>query len=144
MPNEQKQKIWLSPPHMSGKESDFIQEAFDTNWIAPMGPHVNHFEEELAEYCGTKGAVVLSSGTAAIHLALITLDVQPAFWSFVSHLHSQLPQIQSNTWARSPFSSIQSPKHGICVQIRWNWRSKPFQRNQKPSFRSIFMGCRQT
>ena len=62
---------------MSGKESDFIQEAFDTNWIAPMGPHVNHFEEELAEYCGTKGAVVLSSGTAAIHLALITLDVQP-------------------------------------------------------------------
>ncbi|HAC15191.1 MAG TPA: pyridoxal phosphate-dependent aminotransferase [Bacteroidetes bacterium] len=77
MPNEQKQKIWLSPPHMSGKESDFIQEAFDTNWIAPLGPHVNHFEQELATYCGTKGAVVLSSGTAAIHLALITLDVQP-------------------------------------------------------------------
>src|SRR5690606_27472168 len=77
MPNEKHQKIWLSPPHMSGKESDFIQEAFDTNWIAPLGPHVNHFEQELAAYCGTKGAVVLSSGTAAIHLALITQGVQP-------------------------------------------------------------------
>lgn len=60
---------------MSGNEQQFIQEAFESNWIAPLGPHVNAFEQELASYCGTKGAAVLSSGTAAIHLALITLGV---------------------------------------------------------------------
>ncbi len=67
----------MSSPHMSGREMEMVADAFATNWIAPLGPHVDAFERELADYCGTKGAVVLSSGTAAIHLALITLDVQP-------------------------------------------------------------------
>lgn len=67
----------MSSPHMSGRELDMVADAFASNWIAPLGPHVDAFERELAEYCGTKGAVVLSSGTAAIHLALITMDVQP-------------------------------------------------------------------
>lgn len=67
----------MSSPHMSGREMDMVAEAFASNWIAPLGPHVDAFERELAEYCGTKGAVVLSSGTAAIHLALITMNVQP-------------------------------------------------------------------
>lgn len=56
---------------------DYVAEAFDTNWVAPLGPHVNAFEQELATYCGTQGAAVLSSGTAAIHLALIVMGVGP-------------------------------------------------------------------
>lgn len=67
-----KKKIYLSSPHMSdeGYEMQYIQEAFDTNWIAPLGPNVDAFEKELSEYVGIKSAAALSSGTAAIHLAL--------------------------------------------------------------------------
>lgn len=67
-----KEKIWLSSPHMSDKgyEKEYVQEAFDTNWIAPLGTNVNGFEKELAEYVGIDHASALSSGTAAIHLAL--------------------------------------------------------------------------
>jgi len=61
---------------MSGNELQNIKSAFESNWIAPLGPHVDAFERELAAYCGTKGAVVLSSGTAAIHLALIVMGVK--------------------------------------------------------------------
>ena len=66
------EKIWLSSPHMSdeGYEKEFVQEAFDTNWIAPLGTNVNEFEKELAEYVGIDHASALSSGTAAVHLAL--------------------------------------------------------------------------
>ncbi len=65
-------RIYLSSPHMSdeGYEMQYIQEAFDTNWIAPLGPNVDAFEKELAAYVGVKSAAALSSGTAAIHLAL--------------------------------------------------------------------------
>ncbi len=69
-------RIWLSSPHMGGAEQGFIQEAFDTNWIAPLGPHVNGFEEDLAGYTGMPHAAALSSGTAALHLAMILLGVQ--------------------------------------------------------------------
>jgi len=71
------QKIWLSSPHMGGTEQKYVQEAFDTNWIAPLGPNVNGFEKDLANYTGVKAASALSSGTAAIHLALIILGVKP-------------------------------------------------------------------
>ncbi len=70
-------KIWLSSPHMGKKELEFVQEAFDTNWIAPLGPHVDGFEADLQQYTGVRFAAALSSGTAAIHLALILLDVKP-------------------------------------------------------------------
>ncbi|MEL4011113.1 aminotransferase class I/II-fold pyridoxal phosphate-dependent enzyme [Bacillus velezensis] len=63
-------RIYLSPPHMSGKEQEYIAEAFRSNWIAPLGPLVNSFEARLAEYAGVKSAAAVSSGTAAIHLAL--------------------------------------------------------------------------
>lgn len=65
-------RIFLSSPHMSdeGYEQHFVKEAFDTNWIAPLGENVNEFERELAEKVGSKAAAALSSGTAAIHLAL--------------------------------------------------------------------------
>ena len=70
-----KKRIYLSPPHMSGMEKEFIAKAFDENWVAPLGPNVDAFEQELANYVKTKAAVALSSGTAAIHLALRLLNV---------------------------------------------------------------------
>lgn len=72
---EKNKRIYLSPPHMGEYEQQFVADAFDTNWIAPLGPHVDAFERELAEYVGVAGAVALSSGTAAIHLALRLLGV---------------------------------------------------------------------
>jgi dTDP-4-amino-4,6-dideoxygalactose transaminase len=70
------EKIWLSSPHMSGREIGYVQQAFDTNWIAPLGPNVDSFELALCEYLGTGHAAALSSGTAALHLALIMLGVE--------------------------------------------------------------------
>ena len=72
-----KNKIWLSSPHMGGSEMKFIQEAFDENWIAPLGPNVNGFEADLAQFLQSGHVAALSSGTAAIHLALILSDVGP-------------------------------------------------------------------
>lgn len=63
-------RIYLSPPHMTGREMEYIKEAFDSNWVAPLGPHVDAFEREMADYIGVAGALALSSGTAALHLAL--------------------------------------------------------------------------
>src|SRR5690625_3120124 len=65
-------KVYLSSPHMSneGYEMEYVKEAFDSNWIAPLGNNVNQFEKELAYMVGSKDAAALSSGTAAIHLAL--------------------------------------------------------------------------
>ncbi|WP_208586132.1 DegT/DnrJ/EryC1/StrS family aminotransferase [Gracilibacillus suaedae] len=72
-----KQRIFLSSPHMSeeGYEQQYVQEAFDTNWIAPLGTNVNEFEKELATKVGVKSAAALSSGTAALHLALRAANV---------------------------------------------------------------------
>lgn len=70
-----KPRIYLSSPHMSGMEMSFIQDAFDSNWIAPLGPNVDAFEQELAAYAGVQAAAAVSSGTAAIHLALKLLGV---------------------------------------------------------------------
>lgn len=68
-------KIWLSSPHMSGREEAYVKQAFEDNWIAPLGPHVNAFEDALEAYTGVAHAAALSSGTAAIHLALVLLGV---------------------------------------------------------------------
>ena len=70
-------KIWLSSPHMGGTEQTYIQEAFDANWVAPLGPNVNGLEQDLENYLDSNAHVgALSSGTAAIHLGLILLGVQ--------------------------------------------------------------------
>ena len=70
-------RILLSPPHMGGTEQDYIAQAFQDNWIAPIGPHINLFENRLADFIGEKSKVVaLNSGTAAIHLGLQLLGVQ--------------------------------------------------------------------
>lgn len=69
-------KIWLSLAHMGGHEQDFIKEAFDTNWVVPLGPNVNAFEAALSAYLGeNRHTVALSAGTAALHLGLIQLGV---------------------------------------------------------------------
>jgi dTDP-4-amino-4,6-dideoxygalactose transaminase len=72
-----KPKIWLSSPHMTGEEMKYINEAFSTNWIAPLGPNVDKFEKNLANYLSISDCAALSSGTAAIHLALINIGVKP-------------------------------------------------------------------
>ena len=69
-------KIWLSSPHMCGKEFENVKEAFETNWIAPLGPHVDGFEKDLVSYTKSGYAAALSSGTSAIHLSLIMLGVE--------------------------------------------------------------------
>jgi len=73
---KQESKIWLSSPHMSGREREFVNEAFDTNWIAPLGPNVNGFEDDLATYLKEDVHVAATNtGTAALHLALILLNI---------------------------------------------------------------------
>lgn len=72
-----RRKIYLSPPHLESNELKLLDEAIQSNWIAPLGPHVDRFEQEIADYVGAKGALALSSGTAAIHLALRLLDLKP-------------------------------------------------------------------
>lgn len=77
MSSEKNKRIYLSSPHLSGEEEKYLEKAFRENWVAPLGPNVDAFEMELSEYCGVKHAAALSSGTAAIHLALKILDIGP-------------------------------------------------------------------
>ena len=83
-----KERIFLASPHMSeeGYEKKFVKEAFDTNWIAPLGKNVNEFEKEVCIKTGAKAAVALSSGTAAIHLALKLTGVKNGDLVFCSSL----------------------------------------------------------
>jgi pyridoxal phosphate-dependent aminotransferase EpsN len=111
-----KKRIFLSSPHMSGKEHKYINEAFETNWIAPLGPNVDEFEKEIAQYVGVNGAVAVSSGTAAIHLALLLLGVgkgDKVFCSSLTFVASANPIIyqgaepifidsEPETWNMSP------------------------------------------
>lgn len=83
---ELSQRIWLSSPHLGAEEAAFVEDAFRSNWIAPLGPHVDGFELELAAHVGVGHAAALSSGTAAIHLGLLLLGVQPNDTVFCSSL----------------------------------------------------------
>ncbi|MFJ5759886.1 aminotransferase class I/II-fold pyridoxal phosphate-dependent enzyme [Neobacillus sp. NPDC093182] len=111
-----KKRIFLSSPHMSGNELTYINGAFETNWIAPLGPNVDEFEKEIADYVGANEAVAVSSGTAAIHLALSLLDVKKGdkvFCSSLTFIASANPIIyqgaepifidsEPDTWNMSP------------------------------------------
>ena len=77
MKTEIKKKIWLSSPHMGTMEREYVLEAFDTNWIAPIGPHINDFEKDIAFFLKSGSAAAVSSGTAALHLGLILAGVKP-------------------------------------------------------------------
>ena len=79
-------RIWLSAPAMCGKEIEFINQAFDDNWIAPLGPNVDAFEQEICDYVGAKHAVAMNTGTAAIHMALKYLGVESGSLVFCSSL----------------------------------------------------------
>ena len=93
-------RIWLSLAHMGGHEQIFIQEAFDTNWVVPLGPNVNGFEEDLEQFLGERVHVVaLSSGTAAIHLALIMLGVEPGDEVLCQSFTFAASPTPSPTWA---------------------------------------------
>lgn len=80
------QRIYLAAPHMCGREMAYVEEAFRTNWIAPLGPNVDGFEKEISEYAGVKSALAVCSGTAAIHLALIALEIGAGDTVFCSSL----------------------------------------------------------
>jgi len=73
---KEKKKIWLSSPHMGGNEKKYVKDAFDTNWIAPVGPHISSFEKKLSALSNGFEVASLSSGTASLHLALILLGVK--------------------------------------------------------------------
>tara|TARA_R100000655_G_scaffold108930_1_gene162042 strand:- start:349 stop:1464 length:1116 start_codon:yes stop_codon:yes gene_type:complete len=79
-------QIYLSPPHMSGKELKYIKDVFKDNWIAPVGPHLTKFEEKIQEYTGARYAVAVTSATAAIHLALKALKVEEGDYVLCSSL----------------------------------------------------------
>lgn len=83
---DSRRKIYLSSPHMGEEEIKYVLEAFDTNWIAPMGPNVENFENEIANYVKVKRGLALSSGTSAIHMALKLLDVKNNDLVFCSSL----------------------------------------------------------
>ena len=80
------EKVWLSCPTIHGEEKKFIEEAFDTNWVAPLGPNVNEFEKEIAAYLGIKDAAALNSGTSALHLAMKLAGIKPGDIVFCSDL----------------------------------------------------------
>lgn len=79
-------RIWLSSPHLGDEETRYVDDAFRTNWIAPLGPNVDAFEREVAAYAGVGHAAALVSGTAAIHLGLLLLGVKPGDTVFCSSL----------------------------------------------------------
>lgn len=81
-----KNRIYLASPHLSGEEMKYVKEAFDTNWVAPLGKNVDKLEEEMAMFVGRKYAAALISGTAAIHLALKWLNVKQNDYVFCSSL----------------------------------------------------------
>jgi dTDP-4-amino-4,6-dideoxygalactose transaminase len=121
-------KIWLSSPHIGSNELQYVNEAFDTNWIAPLGPHVNIFEQGLQIQTQTKHAAALSSGTSAIHLALILLGVKSGdivFCQSITFSASANPiayqgaipvfiDSEEDTWNMDPFLlriALQDAKH---------------------------------
>ena len=79
-------RIYLSPPHMSGKELEYIKEVFDDNWIAPIGPHLTRFEDITKEYTGAKHAIAVTSATAGLHLALKAVGVKEGDYVICSSL----------------------------------------------------------
>jgi len=109
-------RIYLSPPHLSGLEAQFLREALDSGWIAPLGPQVEAFEREFAEAVGVPHALAVSSGTAAIHLALLAAGVEPGDEVVVSTL----------TFAASAFPVLYIGARPIFVDSeRRSWNMDP-------------------
>ena len=79
-------KVWLSSPTMHGPEMDYVKEAYDTNWMSTLGENINEIERQVAEKTGSKYAVALSSGTAALHMAMKAANIQPGQKVFCSDM----------------------------------------------------------
>ncbi|WP_046216417.1 DegT/DnrJ/EryC1/StrS family aminotransferase [Paenibacillus wulumuqiensis] len=129
----ERSRIYLSSPHMSGLEQQYITEAFDTNWIAPLGKNVDMFETEIAQYTGTQGAVALSSGTAAIHLALILLGIgreDIVFCSSLTFVASANPILYEG--ARPVFIDSEPESWNMSPQALERALKDYVQRGQKP------------
>ena len=136
----ERKRIYLSCPTMHEWEKKYVDEAFESNWIAPVGPHVNAFEKEIADYVGVKHAAALSAGTAAIHLAVKLLGIgkgDVVFCSSLTFSASCNPIVYENatpvfidsepdTWNMSPealekaFEKYPNPKAVICVHLYGN------------------------
>ena len=127
-----KNRIWLSPPHIEGKEKEYISNVFKTNWIAPIGPHISRFENGISKVTDNSFSVALNSGTSAIHLALILLNVKrsdvvlcPTFTfaatvNPIKYLGAKPVFIDSevNTWNMCPVLSVgKRPKAIILVHL---------------------------
>ena len=128
------ERIYLSSPHMSGDEMVYVKEAFDSNWVAPLGPHVESFEREIAEYVGVNGALALSSGSAALHLVSSLMGFRQGMRAFCSSL----------TFA----ASVGSLYHGgvECVFIdseptSWNMSPEALERAFKNAEKDGRMPC---
>jgi len=121
-------KIFLSPPNMCGKELEYVKECFDTNWIAPYGPQLDAFEKEMASYISVDKALAVTSGTAAIHLALRWYDVKPGdivFCSDFTFIGSCTPILYQNATPvfidSEPDSWNMSP---IALEKAFDWAKK--------------------
>lgn len=132
-----KKRIYLSSPTMHDKEQEFIKEAFDTNWVAPLGPNVNAFEQEMVAYTKAGYATALSAGTAAVHLSLKLLNIEQGDIVFVSDLtfsatcnpivyEKAVPvfiDAEPDTWNMSPealrkaFEKYPNPKAVVCAHL---------------------------
>ena len=130
-------RIYLSSPTMHGEEKKFIKEAFDTNWVAPLGPNVNEFEKEMAAYIGVKTGAALSAGTAAIHMMLKMVNIKEGDIVFVSDLTFSATcnpicyekgtpvfiDCEKDTWNMDPealkkaFEKYPNPKAVVCVHL---------------------------
>ena len=110
-------QILLSTPHMGAQELEFIKEAFITNWIAPVGPHINAFETEFCQEIGSKHAAAVSSGTAALHLALRLIGVEPGDEVFCSTL-TFIASASPITYLGAKPVFIDSDLLGIMVAVR--------------------------
>lgn len=109
-------RILLSPPHISGREQVYMEEAIHSGWIAPIGPQVDAFEREMAAYTGSKGALALSSGTAAIHLSLRLAGVTQGDYVICSTLTFVASANPILYLGATPYLSIQSLRPGTCVR----------------------------
>ena len=120
-------KIYLSSPHLTGEEQKYVKEAFDTNWVAPLGPNVNGLEQDICNFTGAKACSALSAGTAAIHLALILLGIEEndevlcssfTFSATVNPIRYQkaipiLVDSERDTWNMSPVLLVKAIKDRI-------------------------------
>lgn len=118
-------EIYLSPPHMGGEEIEFIRECFDTNWIAPYGPQIDAFEREMAAYTGTAATLAVSSGTAALHLALRRFGVQSgdivfcSDFTFIGSCGAVLYQNAAPVFIDSETDTWNMSPHALEKAFRW-------------------------